>query len=539
MPTNAEYDAVIVGAGFAGLYMLHKLRQAGRSAIVLEAGSGVGGTWFWNRYPGCRCDVESMQYSYSFSDELQQEWGWSERFAAQPEILRYAEHVADRFDLRPFIRLDTRVTAARFDEQGRRWTVETERGDRFDAPFCIMATGCLSAGRTAALPGLATFEGETYHTADWPAGGVELAGKRIGIVGTGSSGIQAIPELARQADQLFVFQRTPNYSVPARNAPLTPDYETSWKERYPELREEARHSNSGTLYDYGPHSALAVSADERENVYRARWQVGGPNFLRAFNDLSVDQHANDTAADFVRARIGELVHDPAIAAKLMPHGYPIGTKRICVDNGYFETFNRPNVTLIDLREEALETVVPEGIRTCDRTIPLDVIVFATGFDAMTGALTRMTVTGRNGMRLADKWVAGPRTYLGLMTAGFPNLFLITGPGSPSVLSNVLVSIEQHVEWIAECIEFLGDTEIEASEPAEAEWVEHVNAAANQTLYPRAASWYMGANIPGKPRVFMPYISGVGAYRKRCAAVAASGYEGFVLSAPSGLSARRA
>ena len=530
MPLNVRYDAIIVGAGFAGLYMLHKLRQAGRSAIVLEAGSGVGGTWFWNRYPGCRCDVESMQYSYSFSDELQQEWQWSERFSAQPEILRYADHVADRFGLRPFIRLDTRVTAARFDEHLHRWTVETEQGERFEAPFCIMATGCLSAGRTPELPGLADFKGETYHTADWPADGVELAGKRVGIVGTGSSGIQAIPELARQAEHLFVFQRTPNYSVPARNASLTPDYETSWKKRYQALREEARHSNSGTLYDYGPDSALAVSEEERDSVYRARWEVGGPNFLRAFNDLSVDQQANDTAADFVRARIGELIHDPAVAAKLMPRGYPIGTKRICVDNGYFETFNRPNVTLIDLREQALEAVVPDGIRTSAQNIELDVIVFATGFDAMTGALTRMTVTGRNGMILADKWAAGPRTYLGLMTAGFPNLFLITGPGSPSVLSNVLVSIEQHVEWIAECLEFLGDTEIEADTAAEADWVEHVNTVANQTLYPRAASWYMGANIPGKPRVFMPYIGGVGAYRKRCTAVAANGYEGFVLSA---------
>ena len=530
MPTDAGYDAVIVGAGFAGLYMLHKLRQMGRSVIVLEAGSGVGGTWFWNRYPGCRCDVESMQYSYSFSDELQQDWEWSERFAAQPEILRYADHVADRFGLRPFIRLNTRVVAARFDEQRRRWTVETEQGECFEAPFCIMATGCLSAGRTPALPGLADFEGETYHTADWPHGGVELAGKRIGIVGTGSSGIQAVPELARQAEHLFVFQRTPNYSVPARNAPLTPDYAMRWKQRYPALREEARHSNSGTLYDYGPDSALAVSEQERDSVYRARWQVGGPNFLRAFNDLSVNQGANDTAADFVRARIGELVHDPAVAAKLMPGGHPIGTKRICVDSGYFETFNRPNVTLVDLREEALEAVVPAGIRTSAREVALDVIVFATGFDAMTGVLTRMKVTGRNGMVLADKWAAGPRTYLGLMTAGFPNLFLITGPGSPSVLSNMIVSIEQHVEWIAECIDFIGDTEIEADAAAEDDWVEHVNAVAHQTLYPRAASWYMGANIPGKPRVFMPYIGGVGAYRKRCAEVAANGYEGFVLNA---------
>ncbi|MDP9096681.1 MAG: NAD(P)/FAD-dependent oxidoreductase [Pseudomonadota bacterium] len=526
---NERFDTVIVGAGFAGLYMLHKLRRAGRSAIVLEAGSGVGGTWFWNRYPGCRCDVESMQYSYSFSDELEQEWRWSERFAAQPEILRYAEHVAERFSLSPHIRLNTRVVAARYNEAACRWTLETEQGDRIEAPFCIMATGCLSAGRTPDLPGLAQFEGETYHTADWPPEGVDLAGKRIGVIGTGSSGIQAIPELARQAGHLFVFQRTPNYSVPARNGPLQPEYEADWKSRYPALREEARFSNSGTLYDNGPSSALDVSPDERDRVYRARWEVGGPNFLRAFNDLAVDQQANDTAAEFVRARIGEIVHDPAVAAKLMPQGYPIGTKRICVDSGYFETFNRPNVTLIDLREEPLDSIEADGVRTGARSIPLDVIVFATGFDAVTGALTRMAVIGRGGMKLADKWAAGPRTYLGLMTAGFPNMFMITGPGSPSVLSNMLVSIEQHVDWIADCIEFVGERVIEADGTAETEWVEHVNVVANQTLYPRAASWYMGANIPGKPRVFMPYIGGVGPYRKRCNEVAANGYDGFVLS----------
>ena len=533
MAANERYDAVIVGAGFAGLYMLHKLRQAGRTAIVLEAGSGVGGTWFWNRYPGCRCDVESMQYSYSFSDELQQEWRWSERFAGQPEILSYAEHVAGRFGLTASIRLDTRVTAARYDEAGRDWTVETEQGDVIQARFCIMATGCLSAARTPELPGLARFGGPTYHTADWPAEGVDLAGLRVGIIGTGSSGIQAIPELARQAGHLTVFQRTPNYSVPARNAPLTPAYAESWKTRYPVLREEARHTHSGTLYDYGPHAALAVTDEEREREYRARWEAGGPNFMRAFNDLGVSLPANDTAADFVRARIGEVVHDAAVAAKLMPAGYPIGTKRICVDSQYFETFNRPDVTLIDLRDEPIAEVTAGGIRTSARDIALDAMVFATGFDAMTGALGRIAITGRDGMALAVKWAGGPLTYLGLMTAGFPNLFMITGPGSPSVLSNVIVSIEQHVDWIAGCIGFLGDTDIEASDAAEAAWVEHVNEVASRTLYPRAASWYMGANIPGKPRVFMPYVGGVGAYRQRCAEVASRNYEGFTLTKARG------
>jgi cyclohexanone monooxygenase len=533
MGMHDRCDVVVVGAGFAGLYMLRRLRAMGLTALAFEAGRDVGGTWYWNRYPGARCDVESMQYSYSFSEELQQDWRWSERFASQPEILRYAGHVADRFDLRRDIRFETRITTATFDEVARDWTVETDRGDRIIARFCVMATGCLSAGRRPDIPGIDDFQGSQYHTGEWPHEGVDFTGQRVGVIGTGSSAIQAIPMLAAQADSLVVFQRTPNFSLPARNSTLTQEYEASWKQRYAERREEARHTRSGTIYDFGQVSALSVGEEEREREYAARWAKGGANFMSAYNDIVVDPAANATAADFVRARIAEIVHDPEVAAKLTPRNYPIGTKRICVDTDYFETFNRPNTTLVDVSAAPIEAITAEGVRTRDATYAVDSIVFATGFDAITGALTRIAITGRNGRTLASKWEAGPRTYLGLMTAGFPNMFMVTGPGSPSVLSNMIVSIEQHVDWIADCLAWLRDHCIDCMEArgdAEDAWVGHVNQVADTTLYPQANSWYMGANIPGKPRVFMPYIGGVGAYRRRCSDVARDGYTGFELTA---------
>ena len=528
-------DAVVVGAGFAGLYMMHRLRGLGMSAIGFEAGGDVGGTWYWNRYPGARCDVESMQYSYAFDDALQQEWRWSEVFAAQPEILRYAGHVADRFDLRRSFRFGTRVASAAFDEAACRWTVRTEGGDTVSARFCIMATGCLSAGRLPEVDGIGTFRGPSYHTGSWPHGGVDFAGQRVGVIGTGSSGIQAIPVIAQQARTLHVFQRTPNFSLPARNGPMPAEHEAAWKAEYPQRRTSARTTKTGTVYDFGDKSALDVPADQREREYMTRWQRGGINFMAAYNDLSVNEASNETAAAFVRARIRELVHDPDTAEALTPRDYPIGTKRICVDTGYFETFNRPNVTLVDLRRSPLVAVTPAGVRTGDAEYELDSIVFATGFDALTGALARIAITGRRGAALSDTWAAGPRTYLGLMTAGFPNLFLITGPGSPSVLSNMMFSIEQHVEWIADCLVHLrrqGADGIEAEPDAEDAWVAHVNEVAHRTLYPRAASWYMGANVQGKPRVFMPYIGGVDAYRQRCEEVAGRGYEGFRIAMPA-------
>ena len=525
-------DAVIVGAGFAGLYMLYRLRGLGLSAQVYEAGQGIGGTWYWNRYPGARCDVESMDYSYSFSDELQQEWRWTERYASQPEILTYINHVADRFDLRRDITLATRVTAAVFEEATNRWVVTTDGGEQVSAQYCIMATGCLSTAQVPKYPGLESFKGTWYHTGHWPHEGVDFTGQRVGVIGTGSSAIQSIPIIAEQAAHLFVFQRTPNFSVPARNAPLDPDYERSVKERYAEFRRQARESRVGFVVERNDLSALEVSAEEREREYEARWKRGGLGFSSTFTDLLISKDANDTAAEFFRAKIRSIVRDPAVAETLLPKSYPLGTKRLCVDTNYYDTFNRDNVSLIDLTKSPIEAITPDGLRTRDQAYPLDSIVFATGFDAMTGALLSIDIRGRSGKTLQEKWAEGPRTYLGLAIAGFPNLFTITGPGSPSVLSNMIVSIEQHADWIADCVAYLheqGHAAIEATTEAEDQWVQHVNEVGHLTLYPQANSWYMGANIPGKPRIFMPYIGGVGVYRQKCDEVAAKGYEGFRLS----------
>jgi cyclohexanone monooxygenase len=529
---SREMDVVIVGAGFGGMYMLHRVRELGLSAIVFDVAAGVGGTWYWNRYPGARCDVESMQYSYSFSEDLQQAWEWSEVFAGQPEILRYANFVADRLDLRRDMRFETRVTGAEFNEATHRWTVRTDRGDLVSARFCVMATGCLSAARMPDFPGLDSFEGKTYHTGQWPHAGVDFTGLRVGVVGTGSSAIQSIPVIAEQAAHVTVFQRTPNFSIPSRNRPMSQDYARSWKDVYPEKRAEARMTRNGILANPNDQSAIETPEQERLAVLEERWESGGTTFMAAFNDLIFNKASNDTAAEFVRGKIRAMVKDPARAALLAPTSHPIGTKRICVDTDYYLTYNKPNVDLVDVRDAPIEAVTPDGLLVGGKEYQFDAIVFATGFDAMTGALTRMGIVGRGGEALADKWEAGPRTYLGLMTAGFPNMFMITGPGSPSVLSNMMVSIEQHVDWIASCLRDLivRQTDcIEATVSAEDAWVEHVNEVAHTTLYPSAASWYMGANIPGKPRVFMPYIGGVGAYRLKCDEVAANGYEGFSLT----------
>jgi cyclohexanone monooxygenase len=528
----SDFDAVIVGAGFAGLYVLYRLRGLGLSARVFEAGGGIGGTWYWNRYPGARCDVESMDYSYSFCDELQQEWHWTERYASQPEILTYVEHVADRFDLRRDIQLETRVTAARFDEAANRWQIETDRGDHVSARFCIMATGCLSSAQVPAFPGLESFAGTTYHTGHWPHSEVDFSGQRVGVIGTGSSAIQSIPIIARQAASLVVFQRTPNFTVPARNAPLDPEDERRVKADYAEFRRRARESRVGFVVPVNNQSALAVPAEERQREYEMRWQRGGLGFAAAYTDLLTRKEANDTAAEFFRAKIRATVRDAAVAEALLPKDYPLGTKRICVDTDYYDTFNRENVTLVDLHREPIEAITPRGVRTRTTEYEFDSIVFATGFDAMTGALLNIDIRGRGDSTLRHKWADGPRTYLGIAIAGFPNLFTITGPGSPSVISNMMVSIEQHVDWIADCLAHLraGDLEtIEATAEAEDAWVAHVNEVANATLYPLAKSWYTGANIPGKPRIFMPYVGGVGVYRKHCNDIAARNYEGFTLT----------
>ena len=537
--TNAapvrDLDVVIVGAGFAGLYMLHRLRGLGLTAHVIEAGSGVGGTWYWNRYPGARCDVESMQYSYSFSPELQQEWRWSELFAGQPEILRYANFVADRLDLWRDMQFDTTVTAAHWDEAAHRWTVHTDRGEAFSARFVVMATGCLSNARTPDFKGMERFKGSTYHTGQWPHEGVDFTGKRVAVIGTGSSGIQAIPVIAEQAAQVTVFQRTPNYSIPARNGPMTEEYEQSWKSDYPALRAKARMMRRGIVYTVNEKSAREVVEVERQREYEERWAVGGIAFTAAFADLIQDKQANDTAAEFVRGKIRETVKDPEVAELLAPKDYPIGTKRICVDTDYFETYNRPNVKLVDVRTTPVSEITEKGVKVGETEYEADSIVFATGFDAMTGTLAKIDIRGVDSEALREKWKAGPRTYLGLMSVGFPNLFMITGPGSPSVLSNMIVSIEQHVDWVTDCVAHLDARQLDRIEPvqqAEDDWVAHVNEVAFKTLYPQANSWYMGANIPGKPRVFLPYIGGVDVYRLTCDEIAAKGYEGFSLSGPS-------
>ena len=534
---NDETDAVVVGAGFAGMYMLVQLRELGLSAQVFETASDVGGTWYWNRYPGARCDVLSLYYSYSFSKELEQEWDWTERYATQPEILRYADHVAERFDLRRSIRFETKVTSATYHEDQGRWEVRTDRGDRVFARYCIMATGCLSTTKEPEIDSLQRFSGPIYHTGKWPQGGVDFTGLRVGVIGTGSSGVQSIPLIAEQAADLTVFQRTPAYSMPAGNAPVDPELLAQWKANYAHHRSEARQSGFGDVVVPAGESALAVEPDERLRTYEDRWGWSVlTGIISSYRDLLVDAGANETAAEFVRSKIREVVTDPEVAEALSPRGYTFGTKRPCLDTGYYDTFNRDNVHLVDLRATPLEEFTPEGIRTTEHDYPLDAIVLATGFDAVTGALSRIDIRGRDGVALGDKWADGPRTYLGLMVAGFPNLFTITGPQSPSVLTNMMVSIEQHVEWIADCLAFLrreGTEIIEATLHAEDAWVDHVREIAEYTLFPKTDSWYMGANVPGKPRVMLPYVAGAAAYRTRCEEVVADGYGGFVRTpAPS-------
>jgi len=523
-------DALIVGAGFAGLYMLHRLRQVGIRARVLEAGDGIGGVWFWNRYPGARCDIESTQYSYQFSPDLEQEWCWSERYASQAEILSYANHVADRFDLRRDIVLQTRIAQARFDERTQTWQLRSQDGRQFSARFIIMATGCLSVPTWPEIAGLSSFSGEVHHTGTWPREGVNFAGKRVAVIGTGSSAIQSIPVIAREARHLTVFQRTPAYSVPARNIKLPPSVLAGIKAIYRQLRARAKQMPTGVLFDSSTAKALETPPALREREYERRWRRGGLTFLSAYCDILTDRDANKTASDFVRAKIRSIVKDAAVAERLSPKT-PIGAKRLCVDLGYYETFNRENVTLVDVSSAPIERITATGIIAQGTLHEVDIIVLATGFDAMTGALLRIDIEGRNGVTLRRRWHDGPRTYLGLAVHEFPNLFTITGPGSPSVLTNMLPSIEQHVEWIADCLAALRDSRIgsiEATAEAQNAWMAHVAEEASKTLRASENSWYVGANVPGKPRIFMPYAGGIPKYTQTCDEVAARGYEGFVL-----------
>lgn len=536
-PKASSVDVIVVGAGFAGLYLLNRFRKQAVSIRCFERGDGVGGTWYWNRYPGARCDVESMQYSYGFDDDLQQEWDWPEKFSAQPDIMAYANHVADRFDLKRYIDFETEVRAAHFDEDARLWRIETSTGEIVTAKYFVMAGGCISTAQIPKFEGLSDYKGKTYHTGAWPHEKVSFAGMRVAVIGTGSSAIQAIPVIAKEAASLTVFQRQANFTIPSRNQKMTDVYAQSWKDGYPEKRQEMRYMPNGVLRELNDKKALEVSEEERLATYEARWEAGGSGFLGAFNDIMTNKAANDTMADFVRNKIRATVKDKVTAEILCPTTHPIGTKRLCVDSGYYETYNRDNVELVDISETPISSLTESGLAVGDRTFEFDAIVFATGFDAMTGTLFNVDIRGRGGKALKDKWYAGPRTYLGLMSEGFPNMFMITGPGSPSVKSNMITSIEQHVELVTDSIQHMREAGLDLMEPdlqAEDEWVDHVQVVAYKTLFPQANSWYMGANIPGKPRLFMPYIAGVGSYRRTCEEIMANGFKGFRFERPTAL-----
>jgi cation diffusion facilitator CzcD-associated flavoprotein CzcO len=531
---TTELDALVIGAGFAGLYQLLCLRdRLGLSVNALEAGGGVGGTWYWNRYPGARCDSESHVYWYTFSSDLMREWEWSERYPGQAEILRYLNFVADRFGLKRDIKFNSRVASAHYDEVANRWRVSTDAGETFVVKFLVTAVGCLSAANVPAIPGLQDFKGTWYHTGQWPHDGVDFSGKRVGMIGTGSTGIQAAPVIAAQADHLTVFQRTANYSVPARNVPLTQDFKQYVKHNAREIRATTHQTYNGMGFKVEDRKAVETSPEERETLYEAAWQRGGLQFRATFQDMLVSKEANDTAADFIKRKIRSIVKDPKTAEILADIDHPYAAKRPPIDTDYFETYNRPNVTLVDVKAAPIRRISEAGICTAGAEYPVDIIVFATGFDAMTGPLLRMDVRGRDGIALKDVWDAGPRNYLGLQVAGFPNMFTITGPGSPSVLCNMPVAIEQHADWVTDCIAYMrakGLNRIEPQPEAVEKWVTEVNEVASRTLLPMAThSWYLGANIPGKPRVFMPYAGGMIRYREICQDVVAKAYEGFALS----------
>jgi cation diffusion facilitator CzcD-associated flavoprotein CzcO len=525
----SDVDVVVVGAGFVGLYAIHRLRGEGFSVRCFEAGGDVGGTWYWNRYPGARCDVESLDYSYSFSPELEQEWSWTERYATQPEILRYLQFVADRFDLRRDVTLDTRVEGATLDEDTLRWTVRTSTGEQVRARYLFLATGPLSVANTPDLPGQATFEGRTFHTGAWPHEEVDFRGRRVAVIGTGSSGIQAIPMLAEQAEQLYVLQRTPNFSIPAQNWFWQPEQMAEAKAEYRERRKLAWASAGGVPSVPSTLKTFDVDDDERRRIFEEHWKVGGARFTRVFLDSLSDHAANAEAVAFVRSKIHEVVHDPEVADLLTPQTYPLGTKRVCVDTGYYATFNRENVTLVDVRKDPIAEIEPGGVRLSSGLLPVDDLVYATGFDAMTGAVSRIDLRGRNGLLLREAWAAGPRTLLGLAVAGFPNVFLFSGPGSPSVLTNMVLASEQQVNWVLDALGYARAhnlAALEAEESAQDAWDEHCSSLADNSMMFEADSWYVGANIPGKPRVLLPYLGGMILYTAKCDETAADGYRGF-------------
>ncbi|GGY98158.1 flavin-containing monooxygenase [Novosphingobium colocasiae] len=527
--TQNPLDVLIVGAGFAGVYGVHKFRSMGFNVLAVEAGENVGGTWYWNRYPGLRCDVDSLEYCFGFSEELQRDWTWTERYARQEEIERYINYAADRLDVRKDIRFNARVASTAFDEASALWTVTLENGDSYQSRFIVMATGCLTVPKTPDIAGIGDFKGELFHSVRWPRQSPDLSGKNVAVIGTGSTGVQMIPLLAQQAKNLVVVQRTPAYCVPARNGPWPQERVEYWRENFTQLRDMAKNSRAGVLHEYGILPLHAIRAEDREADLERRWLKGGPNVTYAFNDVVTNKAANEVVAEFFHRKIRSAVTDPATAEKLIPSGFPIATKRMCVGTDYYETYNRDNVQLIDLRTEKLEQIEAHGIRTTDGFYPVDVIILATGYDAMTGALLAIDIQGRDGHRLREDWSHGPESYIGMGISGYPNMFVVTGPGSPSVFSNVVVSIEHDIEWIADCLAYMrehGKQTIEADPAAQDRWMDHVDEVAGRTLLNEAASWYRGANVAGKPQRFMPYVGGVNTYRDTCRQIAANGYEGF-------------
>ncbi|OBG67809.1 FAD-dependent oxidoreductase [Mycobacterium sp. E3339] len=531
-----DSDVVVVGAGIAGLYLAYRLSRSGYRFRVFEAGDDLGGTWYWNRYPGARVDVPSVDYMYSFDPDWRRDWQWSEKYATQPEILRYLNHVADKHDLRRHITFSTRVQRASWDDDASLWRIATGAGDQLTCRFVVMATGCLSAPKPPEVDGLERFAGDVYFTSNWPHEPVDFRGKRVAVIGTGSSGVQSIPIIAQQARELVVFQRTPNFSIPARNGPLSAE-KLAQTANEAEYRAAARISPAGIPMERSITPTFSVSEAERQRRYEQVW-TGGLLFesVNAFSDVMSNAAANADFAEFFRNKIRAIVDDPQTAADLCPTDHPVAGKRPCLDTNYYATYNLPHVRLVNVRKHPIRQVTDTGIDTVDQSFALDAIVFATGFDAVTGALTAVDFRGRNDVALKDKWAHGPQTYLGLSTAGFPNLFFITGPGSPSVLTNMVVSIEQHADWVLDCLGYLGAEGFEVIEPtetAEAGWTQHVNDCADITLYPSANSWYMGANVPGKPRVFLAYCAGLDFYRAGCDEVVARDYLGFRLSGPAG------
>jgi cation diffusion facilitator CzcD-associated flavoprotein CzcO len=529
--TGELIDAVVIGAGFAGMYMVYRLRESGFTVRGFESGDDVGGTWYWNRYPGARCDSETMYYSYSFLPELEQDWPMEERYPSQPDILKYLNHVAERIDIRRSFTFGTRVLGLKFDDECHTWTVRTDSTEDQRCRWVITAVGCLSDASLPDLKGLENFTGEVLHTARWPHEGVDFSGKKVGIVGTGASGIQSIPVIAKEAEHLTVFQRTAQYTIPAANAPLDPALVGLWKSNYREWRRRGRQSRGGFPYSISDRSAMAVTDQQRQDAFEAAWEQGGFMFTSGtFMDILSDPEANETAAEFVRSKIDQIVDDPDVAEILKPRDFPFGTKRLPLDTDYYATYNRPNVTLVDIRKTPIESVTPQGIQTTESEYDLDVLVFATGFDALTGPLLSLGIVGRGGRQLDDIWSEGAVSYLGVAIPGVPNLFSITGPGSPSVLSNMPTAIEQHVEWFGDLLAWARENDIdylEAAEDAAVDWTAHSQEIANRTLYPLAASWYLGANIPGKPRVFLPYVGGLDIYTRKCEEVCEAGYVGFI------------